>query len=317
VLTLAASRSSRAAAILADLPGSIRCQEQSDLFAEVGGIAVLRQIRAVGAVDLMFVANGGWRLLVEIKINSGFGQRQRERYLASRQPLVVIVRDPAAAPPPTVNVALASNWLGAVAWSELSDTLEALPVESDRDRGLWRELLSIARNDGDFLTRKPTSVARAEAKKAEPMLSSALSVTLDAVRKALEDMGSRGQALAARLQVDPPRGGSDGWAGCAVHFGDPKQPRFWVAVKNASSPAPTARVWWYPPLGFRAGRRLGDAYERIQRHGFAIRPHDQFLREEPLPATLVRERGAEPMLAAFLTQSLLDALSAGAVRADL
>jgi len=35
--------------------------------AEVQRIALLRQSRAVGAVDLMFVADGGWRLLVEIK----------------------------------------------------------------------------------------------------------------------------------------------------------------------------------------------------------------------------------------------------------
>lgn len=216
-----------------------------------------------------------------------------------------------------MKAAHAHNWLGAVAWSELFDALDALPVRPERERELWRELLVIASNDGDFLGRKPASAARAQARQAEPLLGSALSTALDALRHALETEGPRGRALARRLHADKPRGGSDGWAGCAVHLGDPKQPRFWVAVKNTSSTAPTARVWWYPPLGFRAGLRLGDAYERIQEHGFDIRPRDRFLREEPLSATLVRARGTEAVLTAFFTESLLAATSAGALRADL
>jgi hypothetical protein len=55
----------------------------------------------------------------------------------------------------------------------------------------------------------------------------------------------------------------------------------------------------------------------VQQRGFAARPHGEFLREEPLSSTLVREQGAEAMLAAFFAESLDAVVAAGGLRADL
>ena len=311
----AQSGSTHAEALLRELPANIRCQEQTDLFADVGRIAMLRQTRAVGAVDLVFVGDDGWRLLVELKIDSGFGKRQRERYLASRQPLLVIVRDPAAARGLAVNAAEAHNWLGAVGWSDLLETLLELPIEPEEERERWRSLLRIMETDGDFSTRKLPREAADEAARA--LLQAALSPALEALRETLVRVhGSRGRGLADRLAHGVPRG-RDGWAGCALHFGDPGQERFWVAVRNARSAAPTARVWWYPRAGFRERRRVGEARQRVEALGFARRPNEQWLREEPLSSTLVRAQGAEVVLARFLTESLTAIVDAGGLRGDL
>lgn len=122
------------------------------MYADVGRGVLRRRIERVGAVDLDFQGDGGWRLLVELKIDAGFGDGQQPRYLRTRHPLLAIVRDPAL-PQVESESKLATNGLGAVSWEAVVPVMRALPVEPTTDATQWQELLDIAVKQGDLTKR--------------------------------------------------------------------------------------------------------------------------------------------------------------------
>ena len=102
-------------------------------------------------VDLEFRGDGGWHLQVEIKIDSGFGETQLDRYSA-HGPLAAIVR----AAGPEIAPSDRANWVGVVAWRSLLPDLRALPVAAPASRD-WQQLLDVMEADGDFASERRLS----------------------------------------------------------------------------------------------------------------------------------------------------------------
>lgn len=199
----------RADALLTDLPSSVACTEQAHLFADLSRAMLRRRTQAVGAVDLLFAGDSGWKLLIELKINSGFGPSQRERYLAARQPLVAIVRDVQTVPPIEDERHDQANWLGAISWDSLLPALLDLPIEPAADRAQWLTLVGIMRGDGDFELRRPRIPE--DAKRSAVVLGNVLEDALLALRESIiDEYGARARHLATAVAADEARAGRDG-----------------------------------------------------------------------------------------------------------
>lgn len=127
---------------------------------------------AEGRVDLEFKSlESGWRVLVELKIDAGYGFEQIERYIRcldpgdERQVLLSITRDsPKYGDPPLDG---RPNWTGSLAWAAILDDLRELPANrlvGDH----WRLLLDILEDEGSMgVTKVKPELLRSWAQAAE------------------------------------------------------------------------------------------------------------------------------------------------------
>lgn len=134
-------------AALAPVPALLSCRAERTL-ADAEGVDQ-------GRVDLLFT-DEDFALLCELKLHSGYGYRQLERYMTALEALpqrrkgliAVTTLQPQHG---EETVAGRPLWLGSVRWADVYDGLhdEAAP----RDPGVaatWRAMLTLLRRTGDF-----------------------------------------------------------------------------------------------------------------------------------------------------------------------
>ncbi len=110
--------------------------------------------QATGRIDWRLMDAGSppgsrFQLLVEVKISSGFGVQQLQRYLTDDRlkraewgRVIALTRDPNAVPR---EVRGDSRWLGIVRWSDLLPRLRLMPDElPTAEAVLWDALLDVA-----------------------------------------------------------------------------------------------------------------------------------------------------------------------------
>jgi hypothetical protein len=100
-------------------------------------------------VDLDFRDGAGWRLIIELKIDSGLSEGQLERY-AEEAPVALVSRDPGRFEIPT----RISSWVGAVSWSEIVGSLRDLPIADRGPCDDCRSLLDVIEEDGGLSENK-------------------------------------------------------------------------------------------------------------------------------------------------------------------
>jgi hypothetical protein len=133
---------------LGNIPERLRCRPEAALRSPSGDHH--------GRVDLRFDDEAReFTLLAELKLHSGYGDRQVERYqdaladlpTGRRAALIAVTRNvPGAGEPPPGT----PQWLGSVRWTDVFDALWALPIKDDELRAQWRSLLSVIDEQGDF-----------------------------------------------------------------------------------------------------------------------------------------------------------------------
>lgn len=135
---------------LGTIPAELLCVAENRLHGASGV--------SKGFVDLRFDdAAGEFSVLVELKLYSGYGHDQLQRYLdglavlhAKRAALVAVTRD---APRHGEDVVRDdSRWCGSVRWARLFDELRALDHVDPLLNLAWGTMLDILRADGDFGT---------------------------------------------------------------------------------------------------------------------------------------------------------------------
>lgn len=134
---------------LAPVPERLLCRAEDTLQA-------LFQSDSHGRVDLRFQSpEGDFVLLVELKLHSGYGHDQVDRYLAaiaelppeSRRGLVAITRNvPGVGEPPGNTEA----WLGSIRWADILGELRDLPIENADLARQWQLILDLIEEQGDF-----------------------------------------------------------------------------------------------------------------------------------------------------------------------
>jgi hypothetical protein len=141
----AAPRADRVAAIK-PVPARLNCRAERVVHdaSDVGQ----------GRVDLIFTGHD-FALICELKLHSGYGDRQLERYLTALDALPE--RRKALIAATTLHpqhgeeaVAGRPEWLGSIRWADVYDRLAAL---THADRGVantWRAMLALMRRTGDF-----------------------------------------------------------------------------------------------------------------------------------------------------------------------
>ena len=132
---------------LGPLPSELTCVAEHQVFDES---------QDLGRVDLAFFSDeDDFQLFVELKIHSGYGHQQLERYAAAlaafpkdRQALLAITRGF-----PTygeTQVASSETWLGSIRWPHIYPRLTRLHHKDHFLQELWRHLLTLIRQQGDF-----------------------------------------------------------------------------------------------------------------------------------------------------------------------
>lgn len=133
---------------LGSVPDGVDCAAESHLFDAMGVDK--------GFVDLRFENEAeGFTLLVELKLHSEYGTQQLERYLAGlralpagRSALLAVTRNlPRYG---ESEVRSDPGWLGSVRWAHIFEELHALEHCDPVLLPLWRELLDLLREQGDF-----------------------------------------------------------------------------------------------------------------------------------------------------------------------
>jgi hypothetical protein len=303
-----------AARLLAKLPAEVTASQQSHLFAPVGRSALRRRIERVGAVDLDFKGPGGWRLLVELKIDAVFGPEQRPRYLSTRIPLVAVIRDRSAYDRAR-DTDLPGNWLGVVSWEELIPVLRALPISGNRARAEWRELVALAIEDGDLIGGRRRR-SQGQCKQAAAILHAAWPEVCAALISAVEL--KYGKRAARRLEAEVERKDSGSLDGAGIGIGLRSEPVVWIALREPASSSPVVSVSWRPPSGRGAAHRLRDAHVRLQALGFERRrAGGEYIRERWLPSSDVRDLGLPDTLVRRVTDDLLALVKTGVVADDV
>jgi hypothetical protein len=141
----AAPRADRASA-LKPLPHRLNCRAERVVHdaADVGQ----------GRVDLVFTGDD-IALLCELKLHSGYGHRQLERYLTALEALPE--RRKALIAATTLQpqhgeevVAGRPEWLGSIRWADVYDRLAALAPSDPAVANTWRAILALMRRTGDF-----------------------------------------------------------------------------------------------------------------------------------------------------------------------
>jgi hypothetical protein len=251
--------------------GEVSCLGEQQLGARLTRRLSRDRARDLGRVDLRFRGSGAWSLSVELKLNSGFGHKQLERYTQSGL-VAAIVRDAAAVPTLRDN----PNWVGAASWSWLVDDLKHLPIDSHW-AAQWSALIDVLESDGDFDVKAPTSKEVV----AQTALFEALgSAVLDRFCMELErTYGASAQpAISGLKQTRTYKGAM--WTGLGIDGAD--GPWLWIAIRNLFGPAPRLSVDYYPFPDWRARRRLEAAHTKIESTlGFAV--HEDFYRfDQPM-----------------------------------
>jgi len=274
----------------------IYCLAEQQLNARVTRRLSRARTKDVGRVDLKFAGGGGWRLAVELKLNSDFGPKQLERY-AEWGPVACIVRNPSKVARMTGH----PNWIGIVSWDSIVDDLRALPVDP-RWLAEWHALLDVMKSDGDFDIEVPDS--REAAAQAHLLESVAESLVEHVARELRHVYKTNAEPTASGLKASRVFQ-SRTWAGVGID--GPDGPWLWIAIRNLWSPAPRVSIDYYPFTDWRAKRRLTAAHARIEsRLGFERR-RDTFRMEKPMPH--LEHAGAAELEAAVgkILSALVDA----------
>jgi len=133
--------------------------EVADTLGPPPGDLALRAERSYGKhgiVDLVFSDPlEQWMLLAELKLHSGYGDRQIDRYLAALDTVAAPAKALLAITKflPVAGEEQADGnprWLGSVRWRDIFDGLCALPVEDGALAAGWRAGLDLLRDQGDF-----------------------------------------------------------------------------------------------------------------------------------------------------------------------
>lgn len=246
------------------LPRSeVRCIDEQRLEARVSRRGLRERAKDLGRVDLAFAGADGWQLMVELKLDAAFRDRQVERY-AEESVVAAIVRDPEEHAPREHE----KEWVGAASWSNLLPRLRALPVDL-RWRQEWLNLLDVMQADGDFAQRRPDGVP--EVVSARELLVGAAPKIRDGFCELLvRTHGSEAEIAARRLRHSKPSGKRGPWAGFNLNTPDDGA-WLYIEVRNLWSHALRVRVWHrhWPERRVRKEVRL--AYDRIpDRAGFRL-----------------------------------------------
>jgi hypothetical protein len=133
---------------LGSVPDRLTCTPENHLFGADG--------TDLGYVDLRFEDEAAeFSLLVELKLHSGYGWRQLERYRDALQDLpegrsallAVTSHFPRYGEDEILND---PRWLGSVRWSNVYDELVKVQHADEAAGDLWRALLALMREQGDF-----------------------------------------------------------------------------------------------------------------------------------------------------------------------
>lgn len=257
-----------------DAPHTVTCIDEQLLQARVSRRSLRRRARDAGRVDLDFASPDGWRLIVELKLDSGFQHTQLERY-AKKTPVAAVVRDSSLVAAPEG----VGRWLGAASWNSLLNDLRALPVDREH-RAAWIQLLDVMVADGDFDPQPPTAIPEVAAARdllgrVAPALVAHL---IDGLRRVYREDA---EIAATRLGHSAPTGKRGPWAGVGLRTpGDGDW--IWIELRNLWSRAPRLRLWYFPWEDPYAKFRLREPHARIQRYGFDHRS-GQFVFDRPIP----------------------------------
>lgn len=236
----------------------------------------------LGRVDLFFAAKG-FRLICELKIDSGYQPDQIRRYLASGDYVVSVVRAPGKASL-TKDIQGSERWLGEVAWSQIDRGLQSLPL-GRRDKQQWLDLLAALHADGDFDAEKARGASEDDVRLARAAAEGAL----ERLRR-MRRFDSAHRGLLRDLRIGSSfEGRSRGW----VPIVDTSGETYWfIGARNARSRRPEIVIDWLPwserePRGQRTmHRRL------VQEHDFVRmgKPSAPYYRLREL---LARDPGAD------------------------
>lgn len=254
----------------------IRCVEEQRLEARVSRRSLRRRAKDLGRVDLDFAGSDGWELVVELKLDAGFGDGQVDRYTMER-PVAVVVRDPADLPTRKAQ----RGWVGAATWQSLREDLRALPVDP-RWRQEWLGLLDVMDRDGDFKSKRPDGVPEVVA--ARSLFESIAPDVLERFRSDLDRVYGTDAAVAIRrLSLTKPYGKQGPWAGFGLSTrGDGAWMFF--ELRNLWSPAPRLRVWHWHFDDWRSRKSAREAYATLEdKRGFR-QLRDGAVFEQPTPA---------------------------------
>jgi len=139
------SASGRAEHLLATVPASLRSSDQVATNPLTLGRG--RDHRRSGFIDLVLRDLRGFALAVELKIGErGYDEGQLMRYLQTGLPVAALVPRRVAHP---AMITQSDLWLGEATWTDVLGALEQfnLPTQAG---GVWRALLGVMRDDGDF-----------------------------------------------------------------------------------------------------------------------------------------------------------------------
>jgi hypothetical protein len=253
--------------------GTITCIGEHRLEARVSRRSA--RSRSGGRVDLRFSDEADWRLAVELKLGSGFGHKQLERY-ANSLPVATVVRDVSQVTD-LAKLKGHGNWVGAATWLSLLEDLRALPVDPVWSED-WLALLEVMQSDGDFDVGIPNPP---EVDAQVHLLDALADSLMDHFTASLHRMyGSR--AATAISGLEHGRITQDRvWAAFTIRAQD--GPWLRISVRNLWTRAPRLRVdyYTYPKRDWRARRRLREPHARIQRLGFDQRD-SEFRFERPI-----------------------------------
>ena len=284
----------------------IRCIEEQRLEARVSRRSLRQRARDLGRVDLDFAGSNGWELVVELKLDAQFGERQVDRY-AMERPVAVVVRDAVDLPKRKDQ----RGWVGAATWQSLREDLRALPVDP-RWRHEWLGLLDVMDRDGDFDSRRPDGAPEVVA--ARSLFEEIAPDVLGHFRSELERVhGTEASVAVRRLGATKPYGRQGPWAGFGLSTrGD----GVWMffELRNLWSPAPRLRVWHWHFGDWRSRRTAREAYARLaDKRGFR-ELRDGAVFEEPTPALAT---AGGPELLAVIGERVTGLVAARAFEPDV
>lgn len=270
--------------------GRITCLDERVLETRLSRRRLLKRAMAAGRVDLDFKGKDGWRLVVELKIDSALGEPQLAKYMEREIPVAAVVRNPSRVSVTTDR----EYWVGAASWAALSGALWNLSLP-DPTRSHWRSLLDVLEADGDFAETKP---------KVQPEAAAAVTFLSDLAPRVAEHLGAElgrtygeGAAIAAaRLTAGKVRALRGGWAGFGISTrGDGDW--LFVGLRDLWGSAARVRVSLFPLQDRAAKRQLREPLSAIRSHDFEERDNGSLMLEDSLPRP---EAGGDADVEAFL-----------------
>jgi len=189
-----------------------------------------------GRIDLLFhTLTFDFRLLVELKLGSGYGEDQIQRYLETlddtkgRRGLVAVTTNVPGVGEPEDDRPF---WLGSIRWRKVLSTLRELPL-SEPLGGQWRTWLSIMEGDGDFGMSTDETAVRGWSMHAR---------TRDALCQLMEGLGTARRSAPADGTREAPSVGSHGaQRDCRPCLSGRRQEDQLPDAKNRGGPTAAAR----------------------------------------------------------------------------